>query len=39
VAVEARGFGGKFLLADESLQIGAEFGLVRLRHTAADADG
>src|ERR1700739_3713526 len=39
VAVEARGFGGKLLLADESLQVGAQFSLIVRSHAATDADG
>src|SRR5260370_2182069 len=39
MAVEARGFGGKFLLADKRLQVSAKFVLIVRGHAAADADG
>src|SRR6266436_873672 len=38
MAVEARGFGGKFLLADKRLQVSAKFVLIVRGHAAADAD-
>src|ERR1700756_953927 len=38
VAVEARGFQGKLLLADESLQVCTQFGLIVRSHAATDAD-
>src|SRR5882724_2729403 len=39
MAVKARGFSGKFLLADEHLQVSAKFVLVVRSHAAANSDG
>ena len=39
MTVEASGFGGESLFADECLQMCAKFGLIVRSHAAADADG